>query len=107
MKHILVLAFLLCIWVCNISAQQKINFTPLDDADTSVIPIKSAFKGKLGNIKIMGLGEATHGDKTTFAFNFNMVKYLVTDEGFRTLFTEGPNILCVPFDNFIKSNGDR
>jgi erythromycin esterase-like protein len=100
-------AFLLCVLIlCNTNSfgQQKLAFTALDDADTSLVPIQTAFNNKLDSVKVVGLGEATHGDKTTFAFNFNMVKYLVAQRGYRILLLEGPNSTYMPLDNFIKSD---
>jgi len=99
----LILLFVTC---ANVYGQQKLNFTPLADADTSLAPIETAFNGKLDAVKVVGLGEATHGDKTTFAFNFNMVKYLVAQRGFRILLIEAPNSVLVPLNNFIQNDSD-
>lgn len=76
----------------------------MDDNDTSLTPVRNAFNDKLNDAKIVGLGEATHGDKTTFAFNFNMVKYLVGERQFRILIVEAPNSIVRPLDDFIQSD---
>jgi len=88
----------------NAFGQQKLDYVALDDADTSLTPIQTAFNNKLTNVKVIGLGEATHGDKTTYGFNFNMVRYLVGQQGFRILFLEGPNSVFVPLNDFIKND---
>lgn len=97
----LICTVFISLFVLIAQAQQKLNYIPLTDADTTLHPIETAFNNKLNDVQIVGLGEATHGDKTTFAFNFNMVKYLVSERGFRTLITEAPNIAIMPFNKFL------
>jgi len=50
------------------------------------------------------LGEATHSDKTTFAFNINVLKYLVSEKEFITLIIKTPNTIVMPFQLFLKKS---
>ena len=65
-------------------------------------------KGMLENVKVVGLGESTHGTKEFFQLKHRLVRFLVEEMGYRTFILEAGMIPCMNINEYISSGkGDR
>ena len=95
--------------ICSeIYGQNRITSHPLGSLsiDSANNNIETAFGNKLDEINLVGLGEVSHGDKTTFAFNVKMVQYLVTNKNFKILLLEAPNSIVSIINEFISNSAN-
>lgn len=60
-------------------------------------PLRSELKG----VRIVGLGEATHGTREFFQFKHRMVEFLVRELGFTVLALEVQYLKCVPINDYV------
>lgn len=103
-------AILLILWAnINVFGQTtKINFpdfrsklTSSNEADTY---IKKHFETAIGDsVKVVALGEVSHGGYEPIAFKAHMVKYLVEKKGYRKLLIEGPDQDISKMRNYLNS----
>jgi erythromycin esterase len=65
-------------------------------------PLKKVFQG----VRIVGLGEATHGTHEFFQFKHRMVEFLVKEMGFRLFALESGYVSCSDLNDYVmgKSN---
>ena len=61
--------------------------------------LDSYFEG----VKVVGMGESTHGTHEFFTMRHRMFKFLVEHHGFNTFFLEADYVVCKPIDNYIKT----
>ncbi len=55
----------------------------------------------IGDAKIVGLGEASHGTREFFQFKHRMLEYLVENHGFRLFGIEANFPDCIPLSNYV------
>jgi len=60
-------------------------------------PLKPLFK----DVRIVGLGEATHGTREFFQFKHRMLEFLVTQMGFTVFAIEASYPGCLPIDDYV------
>ena len=61
---------------------------------------------ELQEVKVVGLGESTHGTKEFKVMNLKMFKYLVEEHGFNTLFLEDEYVPSAALDAYVKCTQD-
>lgn len=57
---------------------------------------------ELENVKLVGIGEATHGTEEFKVLQCNLFKYLVKNQGYNTFFLEDEYLYGLPIDAYIK-----
>lgn len=57
--------------------------------------------GMIGDAKVIGLGEASHGTREFFQFKHRMLEYLVEHHGFRLFGIEANFASCLPISNYV------
>jgi erythromycin esterase len=60
-------------------------------------PLKPLFE----DVRIVGLGEATHGTREFFQFKHRMLEFLVTEMGFTVFAIEASYPGCLPIDDYV------
>ncbi|MCX6173911.1 MAG: erythromycin esterase family protein [Ignavibacteriales bacterium] len=60
-------------------------------------------KNKIGNSRIVLLGEQSHGDGTTFLMKTRLIKFLIKEMGFDVILFESGLFDCRKIDEFIKN----
>lgn len=93
MKNILT-AFFLTFWFLNGFAQKENFVKPLGSfsLQSDNTWLKSAFDNQIKpNVKLLGLGEITHGSTEVFQFKAKTIQYLVEEKGFRQVLFEYPD----------------
>lgn len=63
----------------------------------------SLLKNVIGASQVVGLGEATHGNKEFFQMKHRLIKFLVTEMGFDTVVFECPGQQAKKIDDYIKT----
>ena len=58
-------------------------------------------KALLKDVKVVGLGEATHGTREFFQFKHRLLEFLVTEMGFTALVIEGSYTGFQPINDYI------
>jgi erythromycin esterase len=67
-------------------------------------PLKKVF----ANVRIVGLGEATHGTREFFQFKHRMVEFLVKEMGFNVFSIEASYVACLNINDYVLyGKGDR
>ena len=67
-------------------------------------PLKQILK----DVKVVGLGENTHGTKEFFQVKHRLLEFLVKEMGFQAFAIEAPYVGCVPINDYILfGKGDR
>lgn len=87
----------------NLKIELNATLHPLSTTDPSLPVNDLAFLGNLGNAKIVGMGEATHGTQEFFQMKHRIFKYLVETQGFRYLAFEYDLGGCMALDEMIQS----
>lgn len=87
----------------NLKIELNATLHPLSTTDPSLPVNDLAFLGNLGNAKIVGMGEATHGTQEFFQMKHRIFKYLVEKQGFRYLAFEYDLGGCMALDEMIQS----
>jgi len=64
---------------------------------SDLAPLKPLFK----DVRIVGLGEATHGTREFFQFKHRMLEFLVTQMGFTVFAIEASYPGCLPIDDYV------
>jgi len=65
-------------------------------------------KHVLQDVKIVGLGESTHGTREFFQAKHRLVEFLVRELGFTAFTIEASHAACLPIDEFLRNGkGDR
>ena len=72
---------------------------PLDD----LAPLRSVLR----DVRVVGLGEATHGSHEIFTLKHRLIEFLVTQLGFRAIAFEGTAAGGEAIDAYIHGHGDR
>lgn len=62
-----------------------------------------SFKGIVGTSQVVGLGEATHGNREFFQIKHRLIKFLVTEMEFDTVAFESPEEQTKKIDHYIKT----
>lgn len=57
---------------------------------------------ELENVRLLGIGEGTHGTEEFKIIQCNLFKYLVVNHGYNTFFLEDEYLYCLPIDEYIK-----
>ena len=78
----------------------QIKSTNPDDDDYSDL---EQLKNKIGNSRIVLLGEQSHGDGTTFLMKTRLIKFLIKEMGFDVILFESGLFDCRKIDEFIKN----
>lgn len=86
----------------SLSAQQKNNFLFISDSTEILKEIEKAFENK----RILLLGEASHGDGTTFTKKIELIKYLQKKLDIAAVVIEVPFIYLDIATNNYKDSGD-
>jgi erythromycin esterase len=87
----------------NLKIELNATLQPLSTTDPSLPVNDLAFLGNLGNAKIVGMGEATHGTQEFFQMKHRIFKYLVEKQGFRYLAFEYDLGGCMALNELIQS----
>lgn len=87
----------------NLKIELNATLHPLNTTDPSLPLSDLAFLGNLGNAKVVGMGEATHGTQEFFQMKHRIFKYLVETQGFRYLAFEYDLGGCMALDEMIQS----
>lgn len=67
-------------------------------------PLRRVLEG----VRVVGLGEATHGTREFFQLKHRLLEFLVAEMGFQALALEASFAACQPIDEFIRhGRGDR
>jgi erythromycin esterase len=65
-------------------------------------------KQPLADVKVVGLGEATHGTREFFQLKHHLLEFLVTEMGFRAFALEASHAACQPINAYVLTGeGDR
>jgi erythromycin esterase len=88
--------------------QLKHQISPLATTDsdaplTDLTPLDSI----VGNAQIVGIGEATHGTHEFVTMHDRMIRYLVTERGFRVVGLEAPAAMVVGIDRYVQGETDN
>ncbi|MFW5917970.1 MAG: erythromycin esterase family protein [Haloferacaceae archaeon] len=70
------------------------------DAGSAEVPTPLA--SSLGDARIVGLGEATHGTRECFEHKHRLIRHLVTERGFRTVAFEADAAATTALDAFVR-----
>ncbi len=62
-----------------------------------------AFGKRLGRVKIVGMGEPTHGTREASLFKHRMLEYLVERKGYRVFAMEASFPDCLPIEKYIQT----
>ncbi|WP_421795485.1 erythromycin esterase family protein [Haliscomenobacter sp.] len=87
----------------NLKIELNATLHPLSTTDPSLPLNDLDFLGNLGNAKIVGMGEATHGTQEFFQMKHRIFKYLVEKQGFRYLAFEYDLGGCMALNELIQS----
>ncbi|MDX2068428.1 MAG: erythromycin esterase family protein [Haliscomenobacter sp.] len=87
----------------NLKIELNATLHPLSTTDPNLPVNDLAFLGNLGNAKIVGMGEATHGTQEFFQMKHRIFKYLVEKQGFRYLAFEYDLGGCMALNELIQS----
>ena len=74
------------------------SIIPQED-QKDLVPLKEI----IGSSQVVGLGEATHGNKEFFQMKHRLIKFLVEEMGFDTVVMECPEEKAKNIDRYIKS----
>ena len=88
--------------------QVEIQYTALhtSDVEHDFVDLKTLNKNFEG-VKLVGMGESTHGTHEFFTMRHRVFKYLVLEHNFNTFFLEADYANCLLIDKYIKgANGD-
>jgi erythromycin esterase len=67
-------------------------------------PLKQVLK----DVKVVGLGETTHGTREIFQMKHRLLEFLVTEMGFNTFTIEASFSACQPINDYVLyGKGDR
>ncbi|HHY16748.1 MAG TPA: erythromycin esterase family protein, partial [Firmicutes bacterium] len=88
--------------VRDITAWFKEKAIPLNSVEPhsgfdDLQPLKEVLKG----VRILGLGEATHGTREFFRFKHRMVEFLVEEMGFRVFTIEAGYPSCLNINDYV------
>jgi len=89
---------------CNLSfAQEKLQYVALTDAEEKEIDKENfkAIDSYFDGVKIVGLGESTHGTSEFHTIRAELFKYLVEKKAFNTFFLEADYAACIPINDYI------
>jgi len=78
------------------------SFNP-NDKDDDLKQLDNYFK----NVKVVGMGESTHGTHEFFKMRHRMFKYLVEHHQFNTFFLEADYANCLRVNDYIHGNNDN
>ena len=65
------------------------------------------FRSALRGVRVVALGEATHGTREFFQAKHRMIEFLVRQMGFRTLALEVQYMKCIPVNRYLHGEGDE
>lgn len=82
----------------------KENAVPINQVEAGngfddLQPLKEILK----DVKLVGLGEATHGTREFFQIKLRLLEFLVTEMGFTGFAMEAPYYACQPINDYILS----
>lgn len=66
-----------------------------------------ALEKLFSNVRVVGLGEATHGSREIFELKSDLIRFLVTRMGFTLVAFEGSVTIFETLDEYIAGRGDR
>ncbi|HHY18222.1 MAG TPA: erythromycin esterase family protein [Firmicutes bacterium] len=55
----------------------------------------------LGKVRVVGLGEATHGTREFFQFKHRLIEFLVKQEGFTVFAIEASSVACAKINEYV------
>ncbi|GAB7013197.1 erythromycin esterase family protein [Halolamina salina] len=72
------------------------------DAEARSAAVPTPLAHSLGDARIVGLGEATHGTRECFEHKHRLIRHLVTERGFRTVAFEADAAATTALDAFVR-----
>lgn len=106
MKIIQILS-LLFLFNSLVYAQSDANIKTIDDYNLSEANTELQFLNvPLKDVKVLALGESTHGTREFNLMYLKVFKYLIEDHGFNTLFIEDEYSRCLILDNYVKCDSE-
>jgi len=75
---------------------------PGPGTDTGSTAIPTPLARSLGDARVVGLGEATHGTRECFEHKHRLIRHLVTERGFRTVAFEADAAAATAIDAFVR-----
>ena len=107
MKNLCIIIFS-CFITSTICAQQKVlPYIPISTYDPEQPPKELHQLDKyFENVKLVGLGESTHGTSEFTLMRHRLFKFLVEEYGYNTLFLEEDYATCLRVDAYIKGAND-
>ncbi|MBL1408053.1 erythromycin esterase family protein [Sphingobacterium faecale] len=87
----------------NFNPIQAVEIVPLDIASERGFPVNKTFD----RVKVVGLGEATHGSVTIMQSRLQLVKDLVTNYSCTLVLLEIPFDVVLLLDQYVKGYGDN
>ncbi len=81
----------------------KLSTTDLVDYDDDLQQLSDYFNG----VKVVGMGESTHGTHEFFTMRHRVFKYLVEHHGYNTFFLEADYANCLRANEFIHGKDDN
>jgi erythromycin esterase len=91
-----------------VTAWMRERAVPLRSAEAGgslddLTPLRDVFR----DVRVVGLGEATHGSHEIFTLKHRLIEFLVTRLGFRTIAFEGTAAGAEAINAYIHGRGDR
>jgi erythromycin esterase len=108
MKLNLTICFLILCFVLFSKAQDSTKYFILS-SPTPTVSNKDLkqLNNYFNNVKIVGMGESTHGTHEFFTMRHKMFKYLVEEHGFNTYFLEADYANCLRANDYIHGKEDN
>lgn len=105
MKYFL---FINCLFLSLSAFSQRYTKPNVFSLPSLSLDSNTTWTGKVFNdsindsVRIVGLGEFTHGGEETTLFKAKMIQYLVKEKGYRQLLLEYPDVILRPIDDFLQ-----
>ena len=101
--------FILFLLIANmqLAISQNTSYIPLRTCNPeSELDDLDALDTYFDSVRLVGMGESTHGTHEFFTMRHRFFKYLVTSHGFNTFFLEADYSNCLRADRYIKGADD-
>jgi erythromycin esterase len=80
----------------------EIHAVPIESADPDITEANlSVLQGTIGDARLVGLGEATHGTKEFWEIRQKITRYLVEEMGFAAVLHEAPFPNSLPLNDYV------
>ena len=98
MKTHLITLFISLFYLSVANGQQSL----IIELESTEQPAFNKLEPQFNAIKVVGMGESTHGTHEFFVTRIEMFKYLVKHAGYNTFFLEADYANCLPINEYIK-----